>query len=130
MYQESGLADILLEHSNRADGTPLLIYGDPAYPRSRHLRSPFKGAILTNDEQEFNRQMSSVRQSVEWGFGKIIQYFAFVDFKKNQKVLLQPVGKQYIVSAILTNLHTCLNGSPTGNTFGVNPPSVQEYLGD
>jgi len=108
----------------------LVIYGDPAYPRSRHIQCPFKGAMLNNDEQEFNTQMSSVRQSVEWGFGKILQYFAFVDFKKNQKVFLQPVGKQYIVSAILTNLHTCLNGSTTATAFGVDPPSVQEYLGN
>lgn len=28
--------------------------------------------------------MSSVRQAVEWGFGKIVGLFAFVDFKKKK----------------------------------------------
>ena len=54
--------------------------------------------------------MSAVRTSVEWGYGKIVKYFAFLDFSKNLKVLLQPVGiKLYIVAALLANCHTCLN---------------------
>ena len=66
--------------------------------------SPFRGAHLTDNEQEFNTQMSKVRVSVEWGFGKIIQMFAYLDFKKNLKVLLQPVGKYYLVASILIKL--------------------------
>jgi hypothetical protein len=37
--------------------------------------------------------------------------FAFLDFKKNLKVLLQPVAKYYIVASLLINCHTCLYGS-------------------
>ena len=62
-----------------------------------------QGLLLTVQEKDFNRAMSSVSVSVEWKFGKIAQYFAYLDFKKNQKILLQPVGKLYLVGALLTN---------------------------
>ena len=72
--------------------------------------------------------MSSVHVSVEWNFGKIARYFAYLDFKKNQKILLQPVGKIYLVSALLTNCHTCLYGFLTTTFFGVQPPDLETYL--
>jgi hypothetical protein len=83
---------------------------------------------LTNDEQEFNTPMSQVRESVEWGFGKIIQNFAFLDFKKNLKILMQPVAKYYLVATILTNCHTCLYGSLTGSYFELDPPDLETYF--
>ena len=72
--------------------------------------------------------MSSVRQSVEWQFGKVIQEFAFLDFKFFLKIYLQPVGKMYMVGALLANCHTSMYGSQTGLYFGVEPPTVEEYL--
>ena len=44
-------------------------------------------------EMEFNKDMSSIRVSVEWTFGKITQLFAFPDIKK--KLPLQQVAKYY-----------------------------------
>ena len=41
--------------------------------------------------------------SVEWLFGDIVNYFKFLDFKKNLKISLNAVGKVYIVVAILRN---------------------------
>ncbi|XP_033632035.1 uncharacterized protein LOC117293721 [Asterias rubens] len=90
------------------NGLPYAIYGDPAYPIRRYLIGPFKGADLTHEEQEFNSRMSSVRECVEWEFGKMIKLFAFLDFRKNLKVLLSPVAKYYLVGGLLTNCHTCL----------------------
>lgn len=63
--------------------------------------------------------------SVEWGFGKICQTFAFLDFKKNLKLLLQPIGRYYLVAAILINCHTCLYGSQTSIYFDLDPPSIE-----
>jgi hypothetical protein len=48
-------------------------------------------------QNEYNRSMSSVRVSVEWIFGDIINYFKFMDFKNNLKIGLSQVGKMYIV---------------------------------
>ena len=127
MLSVSGLLNKLrsLEQPN---GQPYVLYGDPAYGVSRNVLSPFRGANLTPQEQEFNQKMSAVRVSVEWAFGKILQQFAYLDFKKNQKVLLQPIGKYYLVGTILTNCHTCLYGSQTSTFFSVSPPSLETYL--
>ena len=34
-------------------------------------------------QQEFNKYMSKVRIAIEWVFGDIVNYFAFLDLKKN-----------------------------------------------
>lgn len=77
---------------------------------------------------EINKSMSSVRECVEWGFGKVVANFAFMDFKKNQKVLLQPLGRMYMVAVLMTNCHTCLYGSQTGSFFRVEAPELDAYL--
>ena len=40
--------------------------------------------------------MNKFRELTEWTFGKTVQYFAFLDFCKNLKELLQPVSKCYM----------------------------------
>ena len=110
MLSVSGLQN-KLENIKQQDGTPYVIYGDPAYGISRTILAPFRGSRLTPQQQQFNKAMSHVRISVEWTFGKILSNFSYLDFKRNNKVLLQPVGKFYLVAALLTNCHTCLYGS-------------------
>lgn len=41
--------------------------------------------------------MRKVRASVKWAFWKICQNFAFMDFNKKLKILLQPIGKYFLV---------------------------------
>ncbi|KAG5189475.1 hypothetical protein JKP88DRAFT_192806 [Tribonema minus] len=72
--------------------------------------------------------MSKARICVEWGFGKVVQQFAFVDFKKNLKLYLQPIERIYAVAALLTKCHTCLYGSMTSEYFGIMSPTLQEYF--
>ena len=86
----------------------MCVYGDLAYPLNIHLQGPFKGVRITPIQNEYNTAMSRVRASVEWVFGDIINYFAFMDFKKNLKIRLSAVGKMYIVCGLLTNACTCL----------------------
>lgn len=84
------------------------VYGDPAYPLRVRLQTSFRNMILTPQIINFNKGMSSVRVSVEWLFGDIVEYFKFVDFKKNLKSRLSSVGKMYNVCALLRNALTCL----------------------
>lgn len=105
------------------------VYGDSAYPVLSHVRRGFKGSNLTPGQREHNRQMSSVRISVEWSFGKIVQLWGFVDYRKNLKLLLQPIGLYYMNAAILTNAHTCLYGSLTGERMDVRQLSLNQYFG-
>lgn len=126
MLSVSGLTE-KLRRFTKPDGEPYVIYGDPAYGLHPNILAPFKGNNLNAGQKTFNRSMSRVRVSVEWGFGKISQLFAYLDFKKNLKLLLQPVGKYYLVGAILINCHTCLYGSVTSSFFNVEPASLEYW---
>ena len=84
--------------------------------------------VFTADMEAFNSAMSSARASVEWLFGDISNSFKFLDFKKNLKLGLSAVGKQYIVSALFRNILTCLYGNTTSTHFQLDPPTVQDYL--
>ena len=111
------------------NGEHVCIYGDPAYPLQDCLMKPFPTVNINPEQEEFNKDMSKVRQAVEWSFGKVITIFAFLDFKKNLKLYMSPIAKYYIVGTILTNCHTCIYGSQVGEYFGLAPPSIEEYLG-
>lgn len=115
-------------HMTTPNNEVYCVYGDPAYPLTPYIIPPFKGAVLSANQARFNKRMSSVRICVESGFGKLLNLFAFLDYKKNHKLYLQPIGKYYKVAALLANCHTCFYGSETGSFFGLNPPSLQEYL--
>ena len=70
--------------------------------------------------------MSTVRTSVEQVFGEILNYFSFLDYKKNLEIELSPVGKMYCVCALLTNAHTCLYQSMTSDFFDIEPTTLEE----
>ena len=90
--------------------------------------APFRGAALTVQMEAFNDSMSNVRTSVEWLFGDFVEYFKFMDFKKNLKIGLSSVGKLYVVRALLRNALTCLYGNSTSSFFELDPPTLEEYF--
>ena len=84
---------------------PMCIYRDPAYPLRIHLQAPFRLVQPNSEMEAFNASMSAVRVSVEWLFGDIVSSFKFIDFKKNLKISLSPIGKMYIVSGTHVKTH-------------------------
>ena len=128
LFRDSGLSDILESNLRGVDRRQLCLYGDAAYPERPYLVPPFKGSQVTQDQHDFNARMAQLRISVELSFGKIVNLFPFVDFKKNLKLLLQPVGKYYLVATVLTNCHTCLYKSQVNVIFKSDPPTIEEYL--
>ena len=88
MLAESGLLTKLDRLPMMDNDTPFSIYGDLAYPVRPSLLGPFKGHNLSPEEKVFNKRMSSVRECVEWGFGKITNLFGFLDFRRNLKLHL------------------------------------------
>ena len=121
MLHESGLLNDLrrVPFHNRQ---PLCLYGDPAYPLGVHLQAPFKGNNLTPQMELYNKSMSEVRVAVEMLFGNISNYFKFIDFKRQMKVNLSPLGKNYFVRALLENAQTCLYGNQVSQMFEIDPP--------
>ena len=132
MLDESGLLTDLQRHCHTPHGVQLCIYGDLAYPLRPELMCPFREGDywrpLTPRMLAFNTAMSSVRVSVEWLFGDITNYFRFIDFKKNLRIGMSAVGKQYIICALMGNALTCLYGNNTSQFFGVDPPSIEAYF--
>ena len=128
MLAQSSLYNKLQQLDHLNNETPVCIYGDPAYPHRPQLQCPFKGARITPQQQQWNKAMSSVRVSVEWIFGDIVNYFKFLDFKKNLKIQLSAVGKMYTCCTLLHNARCCFYGSTTSQFFELQPPSIHEYF--
>ncbi|KAK9314403.1 hypothetical protein V1522DRAFT_413819 [Lipomyces starkeyi] len=78
-----------------------------------------RGGALTQ-EQVFNTSMISVRQGVEWQCGAIQSAFAFLAYKKNLKIVLQPIGI-YVVGALLRNILSWFEPNQTSSCFEMAP---------
>ena len=103
------------------------LYGDLAYPHDACLFRPIMQPVPGSPEEGFNREMSSVRIAVEWGFGQIALLWPWLDFTRHMQVLLVPVGFYFSVANILTNCYTTLYGSQTADYFELSPPSLEQY---
>jgi hypothetical protein len=104
-----------------------------AYNNSEILQAPFWSPLghdaLTDDQKGFNRDMSKVRIPVEWAFKELTSTFPLLRFGALTRVLQQPVGKYYVVTADLVNLKTILRKrNQTSLYFNMMPPSLEEYL--
>lgn len=125
----SGIEPLMEQYGKGVDGRQLFVYADPAYGLTDTIISAAKEVRdLEPAEQAFYTALSHCRMCVEWSFGKVFNNFAFLDFDKNIRLRLSPVGKYFLVSVFFTNVHTCLYGSVTSQTFKLTPPSLEEYL--
>ena len=61
------------------DLTIYTLYGDLVYAQSIYLIGGFRNADVGTYEALYNQIMSSVRITVEWGFGSIIEQWKFLD---------------------------------------------------
>jgi len=136
MLNRTRLLD-LLETQNRVAANegkgPFVIYADGGYfmnDKSDVLIVPFVRTIQTEDELVFNHVMSKYRIVVEWAFGNITRYFKYIDYGKQLKPFLQPVGSFYRVAVLLNNLFVCLYGCVTSSRFECQPPSMEQYVAE
>ena len=128
LLRESGILNQLNLLGNGPNGNPLCIFGDQAYPNRPNLIVPFKGALLTRQQKNFNNAMKSFRICVEWGFRDVTDLFKFLDYKYGHKLFQNQVGKVYLVATLLKNCHTCLYGNQTSKYFNLSPPDLFDYL--
>jgi len=129
ILHESKLIDEMQDNFIDNTGKRYALFGDPGYPQSAYIITPYgRNNGLSRQQEVFNKRLSHVREAVEWGFGKVVALWAFVDFHKNQKVLLQPVSNYYKLAVLLTNFHTCYYGSQVCDYFQLEPPDIKEYI--
>lgn len=129
MLSMSGILDVFKnDESMLFNGK--VIYGDPAYGCSQYVCCPFENPGSNGAMKLFNSRMSSVREAVEWGFGRVKMLWSFLNWDKKLRTRQTAVGKLFVVGVLLSNLHACLQ--PTGNQisiyFNLLPPSVDSYL--
>ena len=126
---------------NIPDSHPLVFYSDTAYPNTSHVMCPYHGQNLSEEQQALNEKGLTLSWMVA---GKIVRVWAFLDFEKNLKlflspvgklctvgVFLSPVGKLYTVGVLLTNCHTCLHGSDISFCWFLDfnvPSTTRGYL--
>lgn len=103
--------------------------GDSGYSNKCGLIAPYpKTTAMTRGEREFDRAMSKVRVTVEWGFGHIRQLWPLLDREHALKLGSMPVGALYLSATLLTNFHVCLYGADISVYFGAPDPDVEDYL--
>ena len=81
------------------------------------------------DKALYNRIMSSVQITVEWGFSAITEQWKFLDFQQSMKIFECPVVQYYIIAAFLCNLHNCFVESKMQLHFNAQQLTINEYLG-
>ena len=92
MLCDSGLLEKLDVNMPR-DGNSVAyaMYGDLAYAQSIYLLGGFQKPPAGSDKALFNRQMSAVRITVEWGFRDVVEKWKFLDFHSAMKIFEMPV---------------------------------------
>jgi hypothetical protein len=106
-----------------------VILSDSAYPNNDVMVRIFKGTCLPAAAEAFNRVMCSHRTCVEWGYAKIVQYWAFIDFHKQMKIQLIRVEAMWCIAVFLTNVILCARGYiQISKYFDLPPPTLKEFL--
>ncbi|KAG0132082.1 hypothetical protein HOY82DRAFT_455407, partial [Tuber indicum] len=108
------------------------VYGDSAYATAFGVMGPFLEQVnrpLTVEEEATNLVMSSQRIVVEWGFGRVVNYWALNSFKPVLKVGLSPIASYYMIATLLSNALLCVSGgNQVSEKFRISPPMVEDYL--
>lgn len=126
----SNILPLLVERAYGLDGLPRRVYADQGYALHTHWLTPYKGINISPQQEKLNNVMKPLRVNIEWAFGRVKDHlFSFLDYRKNLKLYLQPVGLYFRVGVLLANCHTCFYGNQTSIVFGLHPPSIEEYLG-
>lgn len=60
-----------LRLENQEWGNDYCLYGEKGHPLSDEIQIPFRGSILTPEQIFFEKDMTDVRISVEYGFIKV-----------------------------------------------------------
>jgi len=129
LLRESQLVPKLAAYFDAAGGPVYHIFGDVAYPLSLYLLRGFKGN-LSDEQVQFNKAMSSVRISVEWGFGRNANLWQALEFKRKRQLLQSAVSTKHQVATLLSNCLTCLRpaSNQTSLYFNCLPETLAEYL--
>lgn len=129
---EGGPASLSLDRSAGSfdPDSSCFMFGDSGFTATDATAVYFRTAEVENDatgaKKAFNQAMKPARVSVEHGFGRL-----FINWKILESGLRLHDGILGMIAdaaMILHNCHACLYPNQISSTFGVQPPTVQDYL--
>jgi hypothetical protein len=100
----SGILQFLRNH---ASFNGFVALGELAYSTNDVMISTHKGRQLPPASVVFNAVMCPIHTSVEWGYEKVVRYWAFLDFKKQKKIQRSALVPMWHLGVFLTNCLTC-----------------------
>lgn len=104
-------------------------HGYAAYTRLLHhkpwLRSLHRGRDLCQLLIDENTIMAKRRVYIERTFGNIANQWAYIDFHKRHKILINFIKKYYWLAALLNYCRTCVSGSGPATTYW---PTLSKYF--
>ena len=114
----------------RRDGNGVVyaMYGDLVYAQSIYQLSGFRKPPTGSNKALFNRQMSSIQNTVEWGFRDVIEKWKFQDFHSAMNIFEMPVAEFYTNGVFLSNICKCLYGNKTKYYFEAVQLTLDDYL--
>lgn len=129
MLDESRINQLLAELQT-GENLQFKVYGDSAYivVNETHIRARHYGDNLSPRQILENRALSSCREIIEWDYGDVGKYWAYVNFRNALKMRKSPVGQHYFVALLLRNAYVTMNGCNTARYFNIFPPTFEEWV--
>jgi len=129
LADDSRIRSYLSEHARSPTGVQMVVYGDEGYGQSDEIKAPFRGNILTAEQNLRNESMRRPRLCAEWSFGFMSNNFGLINYYQKLRVGLSPIGLYFPVAALFCNLLRCFGrGSTTLSYYQMAAPTPQEYL--
>jgi hypothetical protein len=105
------------------------LVGDSAYQSFRLCVIPFLGRrTLSISQTQFNKHLSSIRISVENFFGQVMEQWKYLGYRTGLRIGQSPVASSFEVGVLLSNCYTCMYSNTIGSRFGIDAPTIEEYL--
>jgi hypothetical protein len=103
-------------------------YADKGYNNDAHTVAAYHININTPIEhRNANNIMTRQRIGVEWGIEKIYVICPLIKHLEFMKTQLSPISSYEYSSALLCNIHTCLNTNQNATYFDCIP-TLEDYL--
>jgi hypothetical protein len=101
------------------------IFGDSAYAV---LSSPHIYTRIQHEgyqDEALENTMSACRQSIEWNYGDLFRFWAFIDFNHSLNIRKSQISMYCSATIILRNSHVTMNGNRTSQFFSCTPPNFE-----
>jgi hypothetical protein len=110
------------------------LFGDDIFEETpvivRKQKKRRNGGDVDEEQKAIDLRLSSLRQSIELGYGLVFNLFKILRVKNFFQLYKKAdeVREMIYVCFFLCNCYTCLNGNVANSIFDSKPPTLEEYL--